>query len=146
MDRQQAQELFTLITTVRHVKKMDTSIGSYYSNEIVAGCLLCEGVRHGLYTVDKGAELNVSNGFMAHFGCTKDEGWNVIWHKHITDSYETTGENYYLAGKELLTKYGYGDLFIAIDTDSPGIEGEGYLAVKPFSEIMDELKRESVTG
>jgi len=143
----QAVEAFTLFTTVRPVREMNTEDAPSVAKD-GPGCLLCEGVRSNLYSIKEGDKLSLGKGFSEHFGCTIAEANRLIFHSHMHSGDITTGENYYLAGKELLTKYGYGDLFIeiSIDTDSPGIEGEGYLAVKPFSEIMAELKRESVTG
>ena len=149
MNRQQAQELFTLITTVRHVKEMNCTIGPYYKNDPIAGCLLCEGVRHGLYTMDKGAELDISYGFAPHFGCTLAEGWEVIWHNNIIGcAHETTGENYYQAGKELLIKYGYGDMFGKPEVDeaiATILHFADNRKPKSFPDIMAELKGETVT-
>lgn len=133
MDRSQAKELFTLITTVRHVKEMRTIMGVVSACSATPGCLLCEGVRHGLYEQKKAADyrLDMDDGFMRHFGCTNEEATDVIFHNHIPHgpATETTGENYWKAGRELIEKYGYGDLF------------EEALS---FAEIMDELKKETV--
>ncbi len=118
MNTSQAQELFTLITTVRHVKEMHVHFGANAAPLPVPGCLLCEGVRHGLYTEEQGNKIDTlarsggcSIGFDIHFGCTEDEACEVLFHNQITTSKETTGENYYQASKELLLKYGYKNLF-----------------------------------
>jgi len=111
MNLQQAKELHTLISTVRHVEKMDVGVGPRM-DPTIAGCLLCEGVRHELYSRDKG-NLAVPSGFSPHFGCTAREAECVIFHWHIRghECSETTGENYFQAGKELIEKYGFADLF-----------------------------------
>jgi len=132
MNRSQAEELFTLITTVRHVDKMHTHYGAAYSERPVPACLLCEGVRHGLYTKEQGLELDTTSassrnviGFDVHFGCTESEACGVLFHNQITLSDHTNGENYYQSGKELIEKY-HPDLF------------ETTLS---FSALMDELKQ-----
>jgi len=129
MNLHQAQKLYTLISTVRHVEKMNVDNGAQYWDVDIPGCLLCEGVRNRLYTEEKGFRLDYPHGFERHFGCTNEEAGNVIYHSHISSSNETTGENYYQAGKELLEKYGYGHLF---DNSK----------AKSFTEIMDELRVE----
>jgi len=135
MNRQQATELFTLITTVRHVDEMNVTTGvlcGMYSNE--PGCLLCEGVRHGLYTEGKGRSIDLGSGFAPHFGCTEEEARHVIYHainRPVISEPQTTGEIYYKIGKELLIKYGYADLF---ETAQP-------IAAQSFAEIMEHLKQ-----
>jgi len=111
MDRNQAKELHHLITTVRYVEEMNTIRGVISWKEPVPGCLLCEGVRHGLYTREEGSRLDQATGFDDHFGCTWDEAADVIYHNHIQMCRETTGEIYFQAGKELIEKYGFADLF-----------------------------------
>jgi len=125
MNRQQSKELFTLITTVRHVKEMDLNVGAVSSSSGLPGCLLCEGVRHGLYSKTEGYKLDIEMGFAPHFGCTVEEAASIIWHPSANyDNDKTTGENYYQAGKELLIKYGYGDLFEE---------------AMPFNQLMESL-------
>lgn len=146
MSRLQAKELFTLVDTVRHVKDMKTTIGAYAAQdgmEDIAGCLLCEGVRHGLYTMELAGTLDVGEGFAPHFGCTEAEAHQVIFHHYLIDIaceqgarnystvHDTNGENYYQAAKALITKYGFGDLF----EQAPS-----------FREIMHELKQEQCHG
>ena len=126
MNRSQAKELFTLITTVRHVEEMNKVFGACRARDYCTGCLLCEGVRHGIYTIEKGNKLDMPGGFAPHFGCTDDEATAVLFHFHIADGNRTNGENYYKAGKELIEKYGYTDLF---DT------------ALPFAELMTQLKQ-----
>ncbi len=126
MNRSQAKELFTLIGTVRHVEDMSKVLGPNWARDNCTGCLLCEGVRHGIYTVERGDKLDMPYGFAPHFGCTKDEATRVLFHFHIEDNIRTNGENYYKAGRELIEKYGYTDLF---DT------------ALPFAEIMKQLKQ-----
>ena len=138
MDRQQGKELFTLITTVRHVVNMDTGDAPSVAKYGEPGCLLCEGVRHNLYSRNEGDKLSVVTGFGKHFGCTQAEANRLIFHSYIATGYSTTGENYYQAGKELLTKYGYGDLF----DDKESVKSE----TMAFSDIMAELKEEAVNG
>lgn len=128
MDRQQATELFTLITTVRHVEEMKQSIPMSSSPESTPGCLLCEGVRHGLYEQWDGRRLDFSDGFGIHFGCTKDEARSVLFHPGSPD---TTGEKYYQFGKELIEKYGLWD-YVSETTLS-------------FADLMDELKQTQLT-
>jgi len=135
MNRQQGKELFTLITTTRDDKEMNVMNGAVHAQtpfEKIPGCLLCQGVRHGLYTMREGQELDSSKGFAPYFGCTVDEAHEVLFHYYRRDNgnKNTNGQNYYQAGKELLIKYGYGDMFEE---------------TKPFSEIMAELKGETVT-
>ncbi len=125
MNRQQATELKILIDTVRHVEEMNTQKGPYTRES--AGCLLCEGYRHDLYSQSKARELDNSPGFNNYFGCTEEEANHLIF--NASYGYHTTGENYYQTGKELLIKYGFGDLFNAPIV--PGIS---------FTEIMGELK------
>lgn len=130
MNRLQAIELHTLISTVRHVQKMDTQVGPRPNDREVAGCLLCEGVRHGLYTAEEGYNLDKSRGFAPHFGCTKNEADEVIHHWDKRDWYsnsDTTGEIYFQAGRELIEKYGFTDLFEE--------------QAMPFAALMLELKQ-----
>jgi len=127
MKRQQGKELFILITTVRHVKEMNTVHGTNTTQKY--GCLLCEGYRHGLYSMQKAEEIDNANGFDKHFGCTYKEACELIFLHGLYTNNETTGENYYQAGKELLIKYGYSDLF------------EETLS---FDKIMAELKGKTV--
>ena len=124
MNRAQAKELFTLITTVRHVDKMHSGNGPLTDQPF--GCLLCEGYRHGLYSVDKAIKLDKEPGFSNHFGCTTGEGLNLIFSSNPNGHGATTGENYYKAGKELIEKYGYTDLF---DT------------ALPFADLMKQLRQ-----
>ena len=115
MNKTQAKELFTLITTVRHVKVMDVHIGANAATLPLPGCLLCEGVRHKLYDEQQGSILDMPTAFGNHFGCTDNEANQVLFHNQLRSNYATignsTGENYYQAGKELLIKYGYNNLF-----------------------------------
>jgi len=135
MNRQQAKELFTLITTVRHVKEMDVTASPYTAGEFPnkPACLLSEGMRHGLYNLSK-VEDPDTGGTVFHqmFGCSEEEGRSVVFHNHLRDSMSsgnTTGEVYYQAGEELLIKYGYSDLFEEAHS---------------FNEIMAKLKGETV--
>ena len=133
MNIDQATELYALITTVRHVKDMDTTCGAVFYDKNRGGCLLCEGVRHGLYSVEKGIELDMEGGFSRHFNCSIDEAKGVIYHKRIRKiRHKTTGENYYKAGKELIEKYGFGHLFEK--------------KAMSFTELMESLKTETVNA
>lgn len=126
MNRSQAIEAFTLFTTCRHVREMNTGRGVPSHDGNLPGCIICEGVRHGLYPESINIDLAWVSGFSKHFGCTGEEARGLIFHDHSACGGDTTGENYYQAGKELLEKYGYADLF------------ETTLS---FSDLMDELKQ-----
>ena len=121
MNRQQGTELFTLITTVRHVKEMDgtTSPGC---REGRPACVLEEGRRHGLFILEEVRDTNNEVVFYKLFGCTYRESMDVIF-------CNDTGEETYQAGKELLIKYGYSDLF------------EEAL---PFPELMESLNEKVI--
>ena len=120
MNRQQAQRLFTLITTIRHVKEMDGTF-SPGCREGRPACVLEEGRRRGLFILEEVRDTNNEAVFYKLFGCTYQESMDVIFCNN-------TGEETYQAGKELLIKYGYSDLFEE---------------AKPFTEIMAELKGET---
>lgn len=134
MNRQQATEAFTLFTTCRHVDIMNVDKSAYHWDKPTPGCLLCEGVRHGVYTVSEGMDLDDSTGFSKHFGCSWDEAHQILFHRDKRNYPDklTTGENYYKAGKELLIKYGYGDLFETAQSFVP--------AKVTHAEIMEHLK------
>ncbi|MCZ6897658.1 MAG: hypothetical protein O7D95_02965 [Betaproteobacteria bacterium] len=130
----QADELFTLISTVRHVEEMNVNHGVVFAFEKTPGCLLCESVRHHLHSTEKGGPLAYPEGFAPYFGCTEKEADSIIFHRHIrgddwNDNPKTTGENYYQAGKELLEKYGYGHLFESIKPKAMSFKG-----------LMEEMK------
>jgi len=135
MNRLQSKELFTLITTTRYDKEMNVMNGAINAQPLfegIPGCLLCQGVRHGLYTMEQGQKIDSSEGFAPYFGCTQQEAHELLFHRCKRDNgvEETNGQNYFEAGKELLIKYGYGDMF------------EETLS---FDKIMAELKGETVT-
>ncbi len=164
MNLSQATELYTLITTCRHVGKMDVHVGAYASDQKErAGCLLCEGVRHGLYSQKQGFELEKSYTFANHFGCTEDEGHDVVYVTEARNgggpkaSRIVTGENYYQAGKELIKKYGHWEavngnntpkkIMSYIKRTDPKIEGSTYRQIithepanATFEQCMNELR------
>ncbi len=143
MNKLQAIELKILIETVRHVKEMNTYAGYAHARLDGPGCLLCEGIRHGLYTTDEVQRLTIDSiGFKKHFGCVGDEAGAIIFHRHIVgESNNTTGENYYAAGKELLEKYGYGHLF---EFNNAIEEVTRIPKAKSFTEIMDEMNKSHI--
>ena len=130
MNTKQAAELKLLLDTVRHVDKMDVFHGAVSALDPDEGCLLCEGVRHNLYTVEEGRLIDMPEGFAPHFGCTIEEAHAVLFHydaRHngnFIAGATTTGENYYQAGMELLTKYGY-------NTEA---------STQSFAEIMSDMR------
>lgn len=159
MNLSQATELYTGMTTCRHVKVMNVYISARFSNKKLPGCFMCECVRHGLYTKKEGMELDDDIGFADHFGCTQNEAHALLFVKPKGElsirADMTTGEGYYQAGKELLEKYGYGHLFEEAEIMKlrhyEGIEAAGYLSrdrmkithkASPmsFEQYIDELK------
>ena len=128
MNRQQATRLFTLITEIRHMEEMCTSNSPYVAERDpdIPACLLAEGMRHGLFTLSEVRDRGGNNVFHKLFGCTLAESTDVVFHVGIIKQHSvTTGENYYKAGKELLIKYGYADLFETAQS---------------FHEIMEHLR------
>ena len=128
MNISQAKELYTLISTVRHVKKTDCTHSPMEADRDGSVCLLAEGVRHGLYlredVLDSKAEgLTV---FPELFGCTEEESEDVI----IMQLTTSTGEDHYQAGKELIQKYGLWDK----------VSNDLHSNTMSFSDIMLELK------
>ena len=125
MTPENANEFRLLVTTGRHVKEMDTNIGAWAHNTDKEGCALCEAVRRGIYSEVEGTRLDNSQGFSEHFGCTAGEAYKFLFHGHTKcgGNQQTNGENYYQAGMELLTKYGY-------NTEA---------STQSFAEIMSEL-------
>ena len=133
MNIKQAQELFTLITTVRHVEEMceTQSPVSALVEPTKPACILAEGMRHGLYTFDQVKDENGQQyKFYRLFGCKEDEQLSVMFAKNSMGF--QSGEIVYQAGKELLLKYGYADFF----------EEENKPEALSFSEIMESLRGE----
>ena len=101
----------TLITTIRHVEVMSGTLGPYSAsiNPSLPACVLAEGMRHSLYTLEEVTDRDFGDGcnrniFSLLFGCTREEGDKLVFDNN-------SGESYYQSGKELLIKYGHGDLF-----------------------------------
>lgn len=127
MNNEQATLLKRIADVVRHVEVMDPTVSPITMHLYESACFMSEAVRHGLIDRESAIEREDSPGFgfCELFGITELEASKLIFHRGLRPEGDfTTGENYYTAVKELLTKYNYGHL---------------YEQAMPFKELMDSL-------
>jgi len=127
----QAQQLADIANYIRPIKKCNKLHGIGTSQDTPA-CLICNAIRGGF--IDGNIrKVDFSCGFAAYFSVGTSEAMSVLFHNHLIWGEDTTGENYYTACKELLTKYGYAHLLDKFE-QTPGAEV-----------VMEFLKKELVT-
>lgn len=115
-----AELLAEMAKHIRTVPIIDTTNGATYAEKDCPACLVCNAIRAGL--VDEklvestrklsGESMDFPGGFSHYFDVSFDEACKVIFIPHRRNRHDriSTGENYYIACKELLDKYGYGYL------------------------------------
>lgn len=128
MNQEQANLLRRIAEAVRPIEVMNKEIGVYTrEDEADPGCMMCEAVRMGVINREDAlqGDWDFEGGFSNKFGVTFQDATAVLFHPVIARTPKTTGENYYQAAMQLLTKYGY--------TQEP--------STASFDELMSALKR-----
>jgi hypothetical protein len=120
MNLEQAKLLVKMAQHIKEIPFCNTTNGVWLSDDReVPGCLICNAVRAGIITKEQNKEIkrrhywgiDHQEGFSPFFGCSVQEALKVIFHCHLRRTPGvTSGQNYYVAIRELLEVYGYGHL------------------------------------